>query len=120
MISNKRIGSAFEREMCDVLAKRGYWVHFMSPDNRGAQPFDLIFVKNGEAFVADCKTCDRPYLRLDRLEDNQIMAFDRWLSCGNRMPLLFVKYDEKVYRIRYDILKFFKKIDLREQKPYVF
>ena len=50
-MNNKIIGTAFEKEMCELLANRGYWVHFITPDNRGAQPFDIIAVKDGKAFA---------------------------------------------------------------------
>ena len=38
-MNNKKKGTAFEKEMCDLLAIKGYWVHFIAPDARGAQPF---------------------------------------------------------------------------------
>lgn len=118
VFNNKRIGSEFEREMCGILAERGYWVHFISPNNAGMQPFDLIFAKNGIAFAADCKTSEDGKIRLGRLEDNQRLAFEKWLACGNSMPIIFVKNGKSVYRVWYDVLKKKRSIDLREVKPY--
>ena len=116
-LNNKQIGTAFEREMCEILADQGFWVHFLSPDNRGAQPFDLIFVKDGVAYVADCKTCKGHFFRWERLEDNQILAFEKWIACRNSMPMLFVKdEDGYIHCISYNSLKEQKKIDLREYK----
>ena len=100
-MNNKVKGTQFEREVCEELAKRGYWVHFMSPDNTGAQPFDIIAVKYGVAFAMDCKTCDAKVFSINRLEDNQIMAFEKWLSCGNNMPFLMVKHENVIYCIPY-------------------
>jgi len=111
-VNNKQIGSDFERRMCEVLAKMGYWVHFMSPDNRGAQPFDIIAVKNGIAMAADCKTCDDHIFRLSRLEDNQRLAFEKWRRCGNAEPYLLVKHKQKVYAISYREIENREKIDL--------
>ena len=98
-INNKQIGTEFEQEVVEKLSKAGYWAHFISPDNRGAQPFDVIAVKNGIAVVGDCKTCKAKTFSISRLEDNQIMAFQKWESCGNKPPFIFVKHSEKIYVI---------------------
>ena len=87
-------------------------MHFMSPDNRGAQPFDIIAVKNGEAAAIDCKTCVADVFRFSRLEENQIMAFEKWLRCGNKNALIAVKHNEKIVFIDYEDLKKNRKINL--------
>ena len=112
-MDNKKLGSAFEKEMCRILAKEGYWVHFISPDNRGAQPFDIIAVKDGKPLVADCKTCKNGIFRIERLEDNQRLAFQKWRDCGNGEPAVFVKYNDSVYVIRYCELEFYGRIHLK-------
>lgn len=113
-MNNKRIGTAFEQEMCGILAQSGYWVHFIVPDTRGAQPFDIIAVKNGRAVAIDCKTCVAKTFSIDRLEDNQIMAFEKWISCGNEMPIIAIKHNDKIRMVTYDRLKSEKKIRLEE------
>jgi Holliday junction resolvase len=80
-------------------------VHFISPDRRGAQPFDIIAVKDDLAWAIDCKTCKDHIFRLSRLEDNQVNAFEKWLSCGNRLAYLAVLHDEKIYMVMYYDLK---------------
>jgi hypothetical protein len=88
MSNNKKIGSDFEQEACSILANHGYWVKFLDPDRTGAQPFDIIAVKSGIAYCFDCKTCVSDTFNINRLEDNQIMAFEEngtkklyfWLS----------------------------------------
>ena len=110
--SNKKIGTAFEKEMCDILAQRGYWVHFMAPDNRGAQPFDIIAVKDGRALAIDCKTCVANSFNISRLEDNQVYAFEKWLACGNEMPMIAVKHKGRITMIAYADLKERKSIKL--------
>jgi len=37
----------FERKVVARFEKNGWWVHFMAPDSRGAQPFDIIAMKDG-------------------------------------------------------------------------
>ena len=113
-MNNKKLGTDFEREMVDILSKNGYWVHFISPDNRGAQPFDIIAVRDGIAIAADCKTCEDHIFRLDRLEWNQQTAFQRWIRCGNGMPVLFVKHNKQIYMVDYGRLSREKKVDLDE------
>lgn len=104
-MNNKKLGTEFEKELCKWLAIKGYWVHFIVPDARGAQPFDIIAVRNGEAVAGDCKTSVKKVFSINRLEENQILAFERWLNCGNKSPLVFVKYQDHVYYIPYEILK---------------
>lgn len=111
-MNNKQIGTAFERELCDALAKDGYWVHFITPDARGAQPFDVIAVKDGIGYAIDCKTCVQPIFTIDRLEDNQIMAFEKWKKCGNTDPMIAVKHDGKIYMLAYSDLKKERRIRL--------
>lgn len=116
MINNKRLGTAYEREICDFLAAAGYWVHFIAPDARGAQPFDIIAVRSGIAYAIDCKTCASKTFSIERLEDNQIMAFERWMKCGNGIPYLAVKHKDKTYWISYNDLKSRRVIDLEKIK----
>lgn len=111
-VNNKRLGSAFERTVCETLALKGYWVHFIVPDARGAQPFDIIAVKDGRALAIDCKTCVADVFNISRLEDNQIMAFEKWIRCGNTMPIIIVEHKDNVYAIPYDKLKEYEKIRL--------
>ena len=53
-MSNKSIGTAFEREFAGLLAEKGFWVHRLQ-DNQNGQPFDIIAVKNGRAYAFDAK-----------------------------------------------------------------
>lgn len=111
-MNNKRLGNSFERFMCNYLSDKGYWVHFISPDKRGAQPFDIIAVRDDVPVAIDCKTCKDHIFRIGRLEDNQICAFDKWLSCGNRMAYIAVMHDDRLYMIYYSQLKILGSIDL--------
>ena len=113
-MNNKVIGSKFEHEMCEELARRGWWVHFISPDFRGAQPFDIIAVKDGYPMAIDCKTTVRPILYFERLEFNQIMSFERWLKIVKTEPQIAIKYKNAIYMVDYTQLKVQKKVDVNE------
>ena len=101
-----------------MLAKHGYWVHFITPDVRGAQPFDIIAVKDGKPYAIECKTLEisKKSFNISRLEDNQILAFEKWLACGNPMPIVFIEHGEggKMYACSYDKLKERGTVKLKE------
>lgn len=117
-MNNKKLGTAFEREVCEILAAEGYWVHFITPDARGAQPFDIIAVKNGLAIAIDCKTCVANTFTIKRLEYNQICAFEKWLRCGNEMPWVMVKHNEQVYKVPYEIIRDGQTVKLEKELIY--
>lgn len=118
MTNNKRLGSAFEREMCELLAKNGYWAHLISPDARGAQPFDIIAAKNGRPFAIDCKTTVTARFPLSRLEDNQVLAFRRWMQTGNGDPWVAIKYRDRVYVVSYPELDEKKVVELTADRLF--
>lgn len=105
--SNKKLGTDFEKAVCKRFQEKGYWVHFLSPDHRGAQPFDIIAVKDGFAFAIECKTLSdsQKYFNISRIEENQKMAFEKWISCGNGMPMIAVWHKDKFTMISWDDLK---------------
>lgn len=113
--NNKKLGTAFEKRVCQELKERGWWVHFFAPDRTGAQPFDIIAVKGGNAIAVDAKTSSTHRFSIDRLEENQKLAFDRWLGCGNLMPQIAVEYEEKIVWLTYGELKKEKVVDLRRK-----
>lgn len=119
-MNNKYIGTAFEKRVCDIFKNRGYWVHFISPDARGAQPFDIIAVKDGKARAIECKTLSDNLrsFSIKRLEDNQVNAFDYWKSKGNGDPLIFIEHCGHVHVVSWTELKAYKKVDL-ESGDYV-
>ena len=114
MMNNKMVGTYFERKMCNLLGNEGWWVHFIEPKQSGAQPFDIVAVKNGRAIAIDCKTCVNSRFSIDRLEDNQIYAFEKWLRCGNEMPYIAVEHEDDVYMIPYGYLRDKQSVKLKE------
>lgn len=117
---NKSIGTEFENEMVDYLKNNRWWVHFIAPAANGSQPFDIIAVRGGKALAADCKTSSKRIFPITRLEDNQVMAFEKWLACGNEMPLIFLKYNNHVYSITYSALKREGSIDIENDAEFLY
>lgn len=103
-MNNKRLGTEFEKECVEFLKNNGYWVHFIAPDNRGAQPFDIIAVKNNNAYAIDCKTCQDKKFSINRIEDNQFFAFNKWMMCGNKEPSIWIKHKKIMYAIPWHII----------------
>lgn len=118
-MNNKKLGTEFEREVVTLLSQKGYWVHFITPDARGSQPFDLIASKNDVPLVGDCKTSAKKWFNISRLEDNQVTAFELWLKRKNTRAYVFIKYEERVYAVPYLYLKEVKRINLEESKEYI-
>ena len=118
MSNNKQLGTEFEQEFCERLAHDGFWVHFIAPDRRGAQPFDIVAAKDGRAFAIDCKTCVDKKFSISRLEENQKTAFELWMSLVRNMPYLAVKHNEQVYMIAYTNLKAYGSVDLERMLTY--
>lgn len=115
-MNNKKLGTKFERKICHMLNRDGWWVHFIEPKQSGAQPFDIIAVRGGRAIAIDCKTCAKNTFSIDRLEDNQIFAFDKWKACGNSDPYVIVEHDDDIYVIPYSYLKENKTMKLEESQ----
>lgn len=90
-MSNKKDGSAFEREFAEKLSAKGYWVHLLR-DNQNGQPFDLIAARDGVAFAFDCKECISGKFPLSRIEENQKTAMRLWMECGNNEPMFALQF----------------------------
>lgn len=82
-MSNKKLGNSFEFELGEILSAYGFWVHLLSQNSAG-QPADIIAVRNGQAYLIDCKVCstDKGFA-LNRMEENQDLAMELWNECGN-------------------------------------
>ena len=82
-MSNKKLGNSFESELCEILSMYGFWCHNLA-QNAAGQPADVIAVKNGKAYLIDCKVCstDKGFA-LNRVEENQDLSMTLWGECGN-------------------------------------
>lgn len=105
-MNNKKLGTQFEKRICKMLQNDGWWVHFIEPKPDGSQPFDIIAVRYDRAVAIDCKTSITNRFGIDRLQDNQVFAFEKWMKCGNGHPYVIVEYKGKdIYVIPYPYLK---------------
>lgn len=82
-MSNRGTGTKFETALCEMLADTGFWAHNLAQNKHG-QPADIIAVKNGKAYLIDCKVCstDKGF-PFSRVEENQRCAMELWEECGN-------------------------------------
>lgn len=98
MKTNRKLGNDFETEFCEILAKNGYWVHNFALKKSG-QPADVIAVKNGLAYLIDCKVCNNDTFSFSRIEDNQKLSMDLWSSCKNGDGWFALKTSKGIYMI---------------------
>ena len=103
-MSNKKLGNQFETEFCELLAEHGFWVHLLS-QNAAGQPADVIAVKEGEAYLIDCKVCSQGKFTFNRIEENQELAMELWNECGNGYGLFALKFDTRVYLVDRESLR---------------
>lgn len=103
-MSNKSDGNAFERSFAGKLKEYGFWVHLLQQNSAG-QPADIIAVRDGNAYLIDCKVCALDRFLFSRMEDNQCDAMDFWNQCGNN-PCYFalLTSDGEIYMADYDVL----------------
>ena len=82
-MSNKKLGNQFEAELCEILSMYGFWCHNLAQNSAG-QPADVLAVRNGKAYLIDCKVCstDKGFA-LSRVEGNQELSMSLWEECGN-------------------------------------
>lgn len=117
-MNNKLIGNRFEKEMCEILKQHGWWVHFLSPNEKGQQPFDIIAVRDDVPIAIDCKTSAKRVITMRRLEEDQKTAFNLWLARGNTRAFIAVKYNGKVYMIPFTYLEHEGAVDLEQWVAY--
>ena len=99
-MSNKKVGNDFEREFCEILSEYGFWVHNLAQHQTG-QPADVIAVRDGKAFLIDCKVCSTGRFQLKRIEENQQLAMEHWLDMGNDEVWFALKLDDNIVMINY-------------------
>lgn len=101
---NKKLGNDFEQDLCEILADAGYWVHNFA-NRKNGQPADIIAVKNNRAVLIDAKVCTYERFTFKRIEDNQQLAMDMWIECGNTTPYFALKARNEVYMVSYVTIK---------------
>lgn len=119
-MNNKKIGNIFEEDFARFLSDKGYWVApFPGKAHTNSQPADLIACKDSKPFLIDCKTLSTKngLFPLNRLEENQRLASQRWKQCGNDNYYLAILWNNNVYFISiYNINLEDKSLDLKKHK----
>lgn len=96
------MGTRFEREFADILAKHWFWVHLFQ-DNQNGQPCDVVAAKNGHVYLFDCKDCQDQVFLLSRVEENQYNAMQLFDMTGNSKGMFAIRFPEDgIYLIEYD------------------
>ena len=102
-MNNQKIGKAFEQEWIDHLQSLGMWAHFMNPAADGSQPFDVLAIDDSYGYPVvyafDCKTLSGKRFPLDRVEDNQRLAFEALNRKGVSNTFFVIKTKTAIYRI---------------------
>lgn len=94
-------GTQFERWLCRVFKLKGWWALNISKDARGAQPFDVIAIKDDLFFAIDCKVCGSNKFQLRRVEDNQWLSFQTVSERTSGIACIMIWYDGQVYFYSY-------------------
>jgi Holliday junction resolvase len=97
-MSNKKLGNSFEAELCEILSEHGFWAHNLAQNSAG-QPADVIAVRDGEAFLIDCKVCSQGKFQYSRIEENQDLSMELWQDCGNGYGWFALKFDTGIYMV---------------------
>lgn len=117
-MTNKKIGNSFEAELCEILADNGFWAHNLA-QNQAGQPADVLAVRNGKAYLIDCKVCSGKGFSTSRIEENQTLAMSEWYARGNGVAWFAIKFknSNEVYmiphlRFVFDSKKVYSEADL--------
>ena len=109
-MSNKKAGSDFESWFAGTLSENGFWVHRFQ-DNENGQPCDLIAAQDGETYLFDCKSCEKDFFRLSRVEANQKSAMELFYRTGNRRGMFAIRFPgDLIYLVDYQVMD-----NIREQ-----
>lgn len=103
-MTNKKLGNDFESAFCEILFEKGFWCHNLA-QNQAGQPADVIAVKNGKAYLIDCKVCSRARFPFSRIEDNQHCAMNSWQESGNGVGWFALLCNDHIFMVEYDTLK---------------
>jgi len=74
MVNNKVIGNQYEKQLCELLQKNGYWCYLMSYTPSG-QPCDVVAVKDNKVYLIDVKHSSNNKFYASRIEPNQHTCF---------------------------------------------
>ncbi len=121
-MSNKKAGTYFEKEFCQLASKAGFWAHILNVNARG-QPADVIIAKNSKTALVDCKDCETDVFKFSRIEENQELSMTKWVTRGNRRAVFALKVSMGIRVIPFTLLyslreKGLKQLNLAQMLEY--
>ena len=102
---DKMTGKNGEQVLAQDLNAKGFWVKLIPNDARGAQPFDIIAVRQKLVLMLDSKVCGQKRFPMERVEDNQWLAFEKAAKRTCACIGLICWYNGKFYYIPYSQLR---------------
>lgn len=115
-------GKKFEKDLCNYLSNKNYYIIYNEKGITGAQPCDVVAIKGDIATLFECKNLENEsgIFNLDRIEENQRMAYNRYRECDNNNFVLAILWNDNVWFIDFGIIQFFNKsIDLKDIEPNI-
>ena len=115
-------GRKFEEELCDYFSSQGYYVIYNEKGITGAQPCDIVIIKNNIAILVEAKNLDNKsgIFNLDRIEQNQVLAYNKFRSCKNTNFILAIKWKNNIWLIDFGLLPYYQKsINLKQIEPNI-
>lgn len=114
--SNKSVGNKLEHRVCQEFKRRGWWSHNFAA-NASGQPMDIIAVKNGHAYLIDCKSCLAKGFAYSRIEENQRFAIEAFVRAGNNEGFfLLATPDDEWYMFSLCVLDVVKNMKIEQIK----
>lgn len=121
-IKSYKTGKKFEEELCEFFADKNYYVVYNEKGVSGSQPFDILIIRDNICFALECKNLENKsgIFNIDRVEENQLLAYKRFRECRNHNFILAISWNNNVYFINFDLLEYYKKsIDLKQIEPNI-
>lgn len=87
------IWQQFQHEVCKMLSAKGFWA-YETINKQSGQPVDVIAAKSNICHIIECKVTQADRFPLNRVEDNQITAIEKFERCDNTQSW-FVFFFEK-------------------------
>ena len=104
-MNNKKLGNKFEKELCEMLAAKGFWAYNF-PNKIAGQPADIIASRDGRPCLIDCKECTNDTFDTRRVEENQKNSMFLWDYTGNGMGYFALKLqDGRIYMIDHRMME---------------
>ena len=113
-------GKKFETKLCEYLSKKGWYVVYMEKGVTGSQPCDIVAIRNNLPLMIECKnlTAKNGLFPISRIEQNQLLSYKKFKSCHNSNFILAINWNNEVYLVDFDWLKFYQNsIDLKIMDP---